>query len=866
MQIKYLKKRFLAALKKYKIILQIILGLLFVLFGIYFIEKEQVEMGKVKDALLSAQPIWVIGGLILVGIFVLVQGLMYQQSFRAIHERIRLSTGIGLFLKRNLISVFLPAGVLTNMLFFNKSVEKNDGVNKTQIYFASSIFSFCSILSAVIIGIPALFWLLIKGSLSGTMVWGILLTSLLIVIIVYFVISIVKKGKVFQFLESKFPSFRETLNILLNQSFNRRKILLVLFLSILIEIIGIAQLFVSILALGGIPSLEMVVIGYAIVLLLLMSSPFLRGIGAVEFALTYALVLFGLSEVLSLSVAFLFRFFEFWLVLIFGLVALLSQRNNILVRVFPAVLLFFLGLVNILSGITPALPHRLHILKGIIPLDAINASVWLVVIAGIVMLVISIFLIRGMRNAWIAALVLTGISLITHLTKGIDWEESIFSFVTFISLVYQRKQYFIRADLKLAKRSILPGFALIIGVLIFGTIGFYYLNYRYFNVNFSLWESFQEAISTFFLLNIDLIPTTPFAKEFLYGMNIMGGLTIVYFVYILFRPLIQKPSDTEEEDMKKAKELAVKYGRSSLDYFKTYYDKNYWFSDDGKGFVSFKTSQNYALVLENPVCLDNKVMIHIIHCFDSYCRRNGLRSAYYRIPELNKPLYEKLGKKVLPIGEEAIVDIEKWTLTGVNKRGLRNAINKVTKLGYTFQVNNPPQKDGFLQQLEAVSEEWLKNNDRSEIVFSQGLFNENELKNQVIFTIENAEKKVVGFVNLIPDYKKGESTFDLMRKTEDAPGGTMDFLFSGMFDYLKETGFKTCNIGMVPLSGIDNPENLQERLIKVAYEKIKQFEHYKSLREYKEKFNPDWHMMYLAYSDPFDLIYLPGAIEQVIEP
>jgi len=233
---------------------------------------------------------------------------------------------------------------------------------------------------------------------------------------------------------------------------------------------------------------------------------------------------------------------------------------------------------------------------------------------------------------------------------------------------------------------------------------------------------------------------------------------------------------------------------------------------------------------------------------------------------LNKSLYEKLGKKVLPIGQEGVVNIGNWTLTGVNKRGLRNAINKVTKLGYTFQVNNPPQKDGFLQQLEAVSEEWLKNSNRSEIVFSQGLFNENELKTQVIFTIENAEKKVVGFVNLIPDYKKGEATFDLMRKTEDAPGGTMDFLFSGMFDYLKETGYKTCNIGMVPMSGIDDPENLQERLIKVAYEKFKQFEHYKSLREYKDKFKPEWHMMYMAYSDPYDLIYIPGALEQIIEP
>lgn len=823
-------------------------------------------MSKVKDALLAADPVWVVWGLILLGIFILVQGLMYQQSFKAIHERIRLSTGIGLYLKRNLISVFLPAGLLTNMLFFNKSVEQKDGVNKIQIYFASSIFSFCSILSAVIIGIPSLFWLLVKGSLSGALVWGILLTSVLLFLIVYAVISIVKQGRVFHLLEHKVPAFSQTLNTLLSQSFNRSKIGLVLGLSILIEIIGIAHLYISIKALGGTPSLEMAIIGYAIVLLLLMSSPFLRGIGAVEVALTYALVLFGLSNILALSVAFLFRFFEFWAVLILGLVAIVSKKNNLVIRIFPAVLLFLLGLINILSGITPALPHRLQALQQIIPLEAIHASNWLVILAGIVMLAISIFLMRGLRNAWIAALVLSGLSFIAHLTKGIDWEEAIFSFVTFISLTYQRKQYFIHADLRLAKRSLFPGLASVIGIIIFGTIGFYYLDYRHFNMSFSLWESFQKSISTFFLFNIGLTPATSFAKEFLYGMNILGGVTLIYVVYFLLRPLIQKPSATKDEGMQKAKDLVEKYGKSSLDYFKTYYDKKFWFSEDGEGFVSFKTSRNYALVLENPVCPDNEALIKIIHCFDLYCHQNGFRSAYYRIPELNKSIYEKSGKRLFPIGEEAVVNLENWTLEGGDKSGMRNAINKITKSGYTFRVIEPPQKDAFLQQLKAVSDDWLRNTERSEIVFSQGLFNEKELKNKVILTVENSEEKVVGFVNLISDSIKGEANFDLMRKTADAPNGSMDFLFAKMFDHLKKTGFKTCNLGMVPMSGIDNPENLEERMIKMAYEKIRQFGHYKSLREYKEKFNPDWQMMYLAYNDPYDLIYFPGALEQIIEP
>ena len=155
---------------------------------------------------------------------------------------------------------------------------------------------------------------------------------------------------------------------------------------------------------------------------------------------------------------------------------------------------------------------------------------------------------------------------------------------------------------------------------------------------------------------------------------------------------------------------------------------------------------------------------------------------------------------------------------------------------------------------------------RTELVFSQGLFDEKELKQQTILTVESPEAKIVGFVNQIPNYQPGETNFDLMRKTADAPNGTMDFLFVKMLEHFKNQGFHRCNLGMVPMSGIEKAENAQEAAIKLAYERIGQFAHYRSLRAFKEKFEPEWTMMYLAYPSALDLAFLPGALGQVIEP
>jgi len=110
-----------------------------------------------------------------------------------------------------------------------------------------------------------------------------------------------------------------------------------------------------------------------------------------------------------------------------------------------------------------------------------------------------------------------------------------------------------------------------------------------------------------------------------------------------------------------------------------------------------------------------------------------------------------------------------------------------------------------------VSDEWLKDKQRSELVFSQGIFDERELKQQTILSLCNAEGRVAGFINLIPGGEEGQANFDLMRNTDDAPGGTMDVLFARMFDYLKSEGFHTCDLGMVPMSGIEKPENVEER-------------------------------------------------------
>jgi phosphatidylglycerol lysyltransferase len=146
------------------------------------------------------------------------------------------------------------------------------------------------------------------------------------------------------------------------------------------------------------------------------------------------------------------------------------------------------------------------------------------------------------------------------------------------------------------------------------------------------------------------------------------------------------------------------------------------------------------------------------------------------------------------------------------------------------------------------------------------MFDEKELKSQDIITLEDADGNIQAFLNIIPDYADDECTYDLIRKTNDSPAAAMDALIIKLIEYAKEKKKLFLNMGMVPMTGITEPESTAEQIIKLAVAKIKRFRHYRGLREFKGKYATIWENKYLVYDNDFDLLQLPFAINKVMKP
>ena len=146
------------------------------------------------------------------------------------------------------------------------------------------------------------------------------------------------------------------------------------------------------------------------------------------------------------------------------------------------------------------------------------------------------------------------------------------------------------------------------------------------------------------------------------------------------------------------------------------------------------------------------------------------------------------------------------------------------------------------------------------------MFDENELKEQDIITLMDVEGNIKAFLNIIPGYVEEECTYDLIRKTNDAPAAAMDALIVKLIEYAKEKKLLYLDLGMVPMIGITKPKNPAELIIKLAADKIKRFRHFKGLKEFKDKYATLWENKYLVYENDYDLLQLPLALSKVMKP
>ena len=307
------------------------------------------------------------------------------------------------------------------------------------------------------------------------------------------------------------------------------------------------------------------------------------------------------------------------------------------------------------------------------------------------------------------------------------------------------------------------------------------------------------------------------------------------------------PCGSTVSDRAAAKAIITRHGRSPLDYFKLWPDKSYFFSPSGRSVIAYRTAWTVAISLGDPVGPGDELE-GLVQSFARFCAKRGWRAAFHQAsPELLAS-YTRHGFRVLKIGEEAMVDLERFATQTSRQRCFHRPTHRLQTKGYRVTRRPPPQRGSLLDEAEEVSRDWLSLPGRRERGFTLGRFDRRYLRRTPLVLATDERGRIVAFVNETPGVRPGVTTVDLMRHRRDAPNGIMDYLFSELMLCLREDGYRWFSLGLTPLAGVGGgpATGLAERVVHEIYEHARVFS-FKGLRAYKAKFEPVWEERFLVY-------------------
>jgi len=496
-------------------------------------------------------------------------------------------------------------------------------------------------------------------------------------------------------------------------------------------------------------------------------------------------------------------------------------------RLFVALITALSGSIVLVSAATPTLTHRLKILERILPLPILETSHLATAVSGLLLLVVARGLMKGYRDAYRTTLTLLLAGAIASVLKGLDYEEAIVLFLTASLLWTHSKLFSLPSRPGGTAVAILTPIAM--ALFAFAALGL--SSYGHVPFSGDLWFTFAHSAE---------------AARFVRALSVLllVGL-LVAIDFTLRRPHHHVPPT--EDEVRRALALHEKVGKGTTPLLLLTGDKSIHFWE-AEGFCLYRAVGSCLVVFSDP-------------SIPAGMERPFLESLLQRAAELDRtllfyqvssrwiPVLHDFGYFFFKLGEEAIVDLERFNIRGNKGKAMRNVLNRFRNDGYEFQVMPAEEVCPHLTALRSISDEWLRSKKTRERQFSMGFFDEKYLCAFPCAVVRDRTGRPVAFANVLLGPNSEELSVDLMRYLPECPNGVMDLLFLSLFDWGREQGYRSFNLGMAPLStvGAVRQARLGERLANLVFQHGEHWYNFRGLRLFKEKYDPRWEPRYLAY-------------------
>ena len=326
-------------------------------------------------------------------------------------------------------------------------------------------------------------------------------------------------------------------------------------------------------------------------------------------------------------------------------------------------------------------------------------------------------------------------------------------------------------------------------------------------------------------------------------------------------------------DRERAIELVQRNGGGTLSWMTTWPENRYFPIAGDAGYVAYRRHAGVAVALGDPICPRSDSGGAVAE-FAENCDRAGLVPCLFSATEPSVRSAERLGWRYLQVAEDTLIDLPGLEFKGKQWQPARSALNRAGKEGISFRlVRLADEPRPVLQQVRAISEEWVGDKGLPEMGFTLGGVDEALDRHVRVGLAVDADERVHGVTSWIPVYAGDGAiegwTLDVMRRRSDGFKHVVEFLIASACEAFRDEGAHYLSLSGAPLARADAPGG-DTRILDALLDKLGAtlvpYYGFRSLHAFKAKFRPRYAPMYLIYRDEADLPRIGVAIARAYLP
>ena len=541
----------------------------------------------------------------------------------------------------------------------------------------------------------------------------------------------------------------------------------------------------------------------------------------------------------------------------------LTLRRTRRVRRWASAAILVAGLVDLLDAITPPLRGRLHVVLELLPLRASEAAGALIAMAGLALLALGRGILRGQRRAWRVAVVLLAGTIVLHLIAGADFEESLFALAILILLVTNRREFQSASDSASLRSALVALGVGLVGITVLTTASielFIHIG-RHHHSHIPLWTALWAVAER--LVGIQTV-APPRAGRPLSGPGPPrhrpdpGGHHAVPA-----DPAGGGPSpDLGRAAEFRARDIVRRHGISTLDYFALRSDKKWFFHRDS--LVAYAVYGGVCLISPDPIGPRNE-REQVWGAFRKFADSHGWVTSVMGAGEDWLSIYRDSGMHNLYLGDEAVVKVQPFTLSGGAMKGLRQAVNRIAKYGYTVSFHDPSRLDpaisGELTALMSLSRQG--EHERGFSMMLGRVFDPRDT-GLLLTVVRGPDGGAAAMCQFVPAPGINGYSLDLMRRDPgEHPNGLLDFALCSTIEHLRGGGYEGLSLNFAALRSTlsgDKGDGTVQRAERWFLKRLSNFAQIESLWRFNAKYEPEWLPRYVVIDTAEHLVPVMMAI------